>query len=327
MNSMRLLYLLPLALLLLVLYACEKASGDDTTTPDEPPVVNPKDDPMGSSMVIYEVNPKVFAKTGALKTITENLDRIHKLGADVLWLMPIYPQGKKNGVGSPYCVMDYKSVNSEYGTMEDLKELVKTAHSKGMKVILDWVGNHTSWDNPWITEHPEWYTQEKGEIISPKGMGWNDVADLNYNSTEMRSAMKDAMMFWVETADVDGFRCDYTDGVPTDFWKDAISELRKKKEMIMLGGSSDSKYYGSGFDMLYAWSYAGNLPKVYAGNLSLSELINIYNSIDISFGCDDEYIIKITNDILNFTSCELGLPLLTHSGLITKGYNTLNEGL
>lgn len=266
--------------------SCEKPGKDDNSsdsgnTPVEVPsvITPPSGDPAGNTMVIYEANPKVFAGSKSLNAIESNLSRIKSLGVNVLWLMPIYPQGKKNAVGSPYCVRDYKGVNSDFGTIDDIKSLVSSAHSKGMKVILDWVANHTSWDNAWITEHPEWYTQENGAIISPKGMGWNDVADLNYNSTEMRTAMKEAMLYWVETIGVDGFRCDYTDGVPTDFWKDAINALKNvKKDIIMLGESSDGKYYSAGFDMLYAWGYAGNLPRLYSGAISLQELINIYNN-------------------------------------------------
>lgn len=282
-------HLLRIALLFLcaclLFISCEKPGDDKDPDPENKPIevpaviTPPSGDPMGNSMVIYEANPRVFSTSRSLSAIASNLDRIQRLGVNVLWLMPIYPQGKKNAVGSPYCVRDYKGVNSDFGTVDDMKSLVSSAHSKGMKVILDWVGNHTSWDNAWITEHPEWYTQENGSIIPPKGTGWNDVADLNYNNSEMRSAMKEAMLYWVETIGVDGFRCDYTDGVPTDFWKDAINAIRAvKKDAIMLGESSDTKYYSSGFDMLYAWGYAGNLPRLYSANISLQDLMNTYNN-------------------------------------------------
>lgn len=222
----------------------------------------------------------MFGGTGSLANLKIQLERIGNLGANVLWLMPIYPQGTKNAIGSPYCVRDYMGVNPAYGTLEDLKSLVSSAHEKGMKVIFDWVANHTSWDNDWIARHPEWYTQENGQIISPKGMGWNDVADLNYSNLSMRAAMKEAMLYWVNEVGVDGFRCDYTDGVPADFWKDAIDALKAVKGdgLLMLGESSNAAYYDAGFDLLYAWSYAGSLPKLYSGNLSLNNLITTYNT-------------------------------------------------
>lgn len=216
--------------------------------------------------VFYEANPKLFASTKSLPAIESQLDRIKGMGCDILWLMPIHEFGQKNAVGSPYCIRDYKSVNSSYGTLSDLKSLVQKAHAKDMKVLLDWVANHTSWDHAWITAHPDWYTQEGGVIISPKGMGWNDVADLNYASTPMRSAMKEAMLYWVTEADVDGFRCDYADGVPHDFWKDAISAVKgKKKDAVFLAESSSRSYLSDGFDYIYGWPFKTALKALFGG--------------------------------------------------------------
>ena len=227
-----------------------------------------------SSVVIYEANPKVFAKTNALQSITGRLDEIKELGTDVLWLMPIYEQGQKNSVGSPYCVKNYEKVNAEFGNLQDLKNLVNAAHSKGMRVILDWVANHTAWDNAWTTEHKDWYTQNgKGEIISPEGMGWSDVADLNYNSQSLRTAMIDAMKYWINEVDVDGFRCDYAEGVPEDFWSKAINELKKikGKELFMLAEGNKSSLYNAGFDAVYSWDFVYTAEKVWAGINSLSD--------------------------------------------------------
>ena len=240
--------------------------------------------PSGNTMVIYEANPKVFARQDALKSIQDNLDRIASLKANVLWLMPIYPIGKDaKSVGSPYCVKDYKAVNPDFGTLADLKSLVSAAHGKGFKVILDWVANHTSWDNAWITDHPDWYTKDaNGNIISPAGMGWNDVADLNYNSAAMRAEMKDAMCWWVREAGIDGFRCDYTDGVSESFWKESITALEAlKSDILMLGESGNAKYYDCGFDLLYAWSYANNLPGVFKGSSTVSSIYSVAKS-DVS---------------------------------------------
>ena len=222
--------------------------------------------------VFYEANPKVFASSGSLKAITGRLDNIKALGTDILWLMPIYPVGQLKSVGSPYCVKDYQAVNASYGTLADLKALVSAAHGKGMKVILDWVPNHTAWDHPWITDHPDWYTQKDGQIISPEGTGWTDVADLNYGSSAMRAAMQEAMLYWITQADVDGFRCDYADGVPTDFWKDAIAAVRaKKSDAILLAESSDRAYLSAGFDYLYGWSYEWGLEQLLQGTLTVDK--------------------------------------------------------
>lgn len=234
----------------------------------------------GNKMVIYEANPKVFASSGALKAMEERLDEIQDLGVNVLWIMPIHPIGSVNSVGSPYCVRDFKAVNSSYGTLADLKSLVDKAHSMGMKVILDWIANHTAWDNQWVTEHPDWYTKDgSGNIISPAGMGWNDVADLNFNSTALRTNMIEAMKYWITEAGIDGFRCDYAEGVPADFWTDAIKGIRSvKKDAIMLAEAADMSLYDCGFDMLYGWDFQSKLADVFAGRKKVQALYNSHEN-------------------------------------------------
>lgn len=236
-------------------------SGKENTEPEIP---QEKPVEVSDLVVFYEANPKVFATSKSLNAISDRLPEIQKLGTTVLWLMPINKLGSKNAVGSPYCVRDYKAVNPSYGTNDDLKALITKAHGLGMKVVMDWVANHTSWDNDWITAHPEWYTQENGVIISPKGTGWNDVADLNYNNKEMRAAMTDALVFWVKEIGIDGYRCDAVDYVPVDYWTEAIAAIRKvKPEAIMLAESSDMKYFNAGFDYAYGWPYQSALSQLF----------------------------------------------------------------
>lgn len=243
----------------------------------EPPII--KEEPSetvgeGNRMVVYEANPKVFASSGAFKAIEGRLKDIQDLGVNVIWLMPIHPVGTVNSVGSPYCVKDFKGVNSSFGTLADLKSLVSKAHSMDMKVILDWIANHTAWDNPWVSEHPDWYTKDaNGNIISPAGMGWNDVADLNFNSSALRTSMAEAMTYWINEADIDGFRCDYAEGVPADFWTDAIKDIRSvKKDAIMLAEASDATLYECGFDMLYGWDFQSKLADVFSGKRKVDVL-------------------------------------------------------
>lgn len=242
-------------------------SGKENITPDKPVQEEAKE--VSDLIVFYEANPKVFATSKSLNAISDRLTEIKKLGTTVLWLMPINQQGTKNAVGSPYCVRDYKAVNPSYGTNEDLKNLITKAHGMGMKVVMDWVANHTSWDHSWITEHPEWYTQEGGVIISPKGTGWNDVADLNYNNKQMRAAMTDALVYWVKEIGIDGYRCDAVDYVPVDYWTEAITAIRAaKKDAIMLAESSDMKYFNAGFDYAYGWPYQNALKNLFQnGNI------------------------------------------------------------
>jgi glycosidase len=208
--------------------------------------------------VLYEVNLRQYTESGTIKEFSEHLDTLKEMGINTLWFMPIHPisvTNRSGKLGSYYSVSDYREVNPEFGTKEDFKALVDKAHEMGFRVILDWVANHTGWDNPWITEHPDWYTRKDGEIISPENMGWPDVADLNYDNEDMRKEMIACMKYWVTEFDVDGFRCDYAPGVPVDFWEEARKELDSVKDIYMieedLGGVAEANL-DYAFDSNYA---------------------------------------------------------------------------
>lgn len=265
------------ALLLITFAGCD----------DEVPVIDDNDYaqygtpfdnvPATNDIVMYEVNLRAFSATGDLQGVIAGLDHISDLSVNTIWLMPIYDEGVLNAVNSPYCIRDYKAVSSEYGTLTDLRQLVDEAHARNMTVILDWVANHTSWDNAWITEHPDWYTQDgAGNIIHPPGTTWTDVADLNFDNADMRTAMIDAMRYWVLTANIDGFRCDYADGVPFDFWQQAIDEIRAipNREIIMLAEGDRDDHYTAGFDMTYAWDFYSTMQNVFDG----SPAYNLYTT-------------------------------------------------
>lgn len=239
---------------------CTSYEIDMPANPAEPVIGNEV-----STNVIYQANPRFFGDNECLKGITRQVSRIAGMECDILWVMPVYEPGELNGIGSPYCIRDFKAVNPRYGTMTDLKELVNTAHSSGMKVILDWVANHTACDCSWITEHPDWYVKDAaGNIVSPSG--WSDVAQLNFANADMRAAMKDAMLFWVEQLGIDGYRCDYADGVPHDFWSDVITALRAKNSgMIMLAETANPDYYADGFDMIYDWNSSTTISSAFNG--------------------------------------------------------------
>lgn len=222
------------------------------------------------SAVIYEVNVRQFTEAGTFNAFREHLPRLEALGVDILWFMPIHPISelkRKGTLGSYYSVADYLAVNPEFGTEQDFKDLIAEAHDRGFKVILDWVANHTGWDNPWITENPDWYTQDAaGNIIHPPGTDWTDVADLNYNSLDMRLAMIDAMKYWVSEYDVDGFRADVAGQVPTDFWETVRIELDKIKPVFMLAeDSSNQGLLKSAFDANYGWTLLGELNSLAKG--------------------------------------------------------------
>jgi glycosidase len=233
--------------------------------------------PNTSDIVMYEINERAFSTSGDFAGIISRLDQIKELGVNVIWLMPTTPIGSVNSINSPYCVKDFKGVNPEFGNLENLRTLVREAHERGMAVILDWVANHTSWDNPWIQNNRSWYTQDSsGNIIHPAGTNWQDVADLNFNNVAMRLEMIKAMKYWILTANVDGFRCDAADYVPFDFWKQAIDDLRliPNREIIMLAEGSRVDHFTAGFDMNFGWDFFGKNKNVFKNNHSANDLFN-----------------------------------------------------
>ncbi len=205
---------------------------------------------------IYEVNIRQYTEEGTFDAFRSHLPRLKEMGVDILWLMPVHPVGKlnrKGSLGSYYAVRDYKAVNPEFGTMEDFRELVNEAHGLGMRVIIDWVANHSAWDNVWTKEFPDFYEKdENGKFVSP--FDWTDVISFDYNNPQMRDSMITALKFWVQEADIDGYRCDVAGMVPTDFWDDARTELDKIKAVFMLAEDEDNvDLLRHAFDMNYSW--------------------------------------------------------------------------
>ena len=273
-----------IAVFILMIFFLSISCNEKTNTA----VTDPENDlPLpqwAESAVLYEVNTRNVTAEGTFNSFRTHLPRLRSMGVDILWFMPIHPISMKNRkatngdlvesiedpverakyLGSPYAVADYKAVNPNLGTMQDFKELVNDAHRRGLKVIIDWVPNHTGWDNPWITEHPEWYTKDKeGNITDPinpetgESWGWTDVADLNYDNAEMRLAMLDAMKYWVTEADIDGFRVDVAHGIQDDFWDQMKADfINLPKELFMLAESEVPYHRNSGaFHATYGWSF------------------------------------------------------------------------
>jgi glycosidase len=264
-------------------------------------------------VTLYQVNMRVFSKEGNFKDVLPRLDSIKALGVNVIYLMPIYPVGIFKTSNSPYCVKDYKGINSEFGTLEDLRAIIDGAHSRNMAVLLDWVPNHTSYDNAWIS-NKSWYLQDSnGNIISPPGTGWNDVAQLNFKNADMRLAMINAMKYWVYTANVDGFRCDFADGPPVDFWKQAIDTLRNisSHKLLMMAEGTRSTNFVAGFDYNFGFRYFEKLKDIYEHNLSVRSIdsLNIADSKDATQG--QQFIRYITNHDVNSSD---GTPLELFGG-------------
>jgi glycosidase len=249
-------------------------------------------------VTLYQVNMRAFSKEGNFAGVAKRLDSIKALGANVIYLMPHYPVGKVKSVNSPYCIQDYTAVNPEFGTLDDLRSLVAGAHKRNIAVLLDWVANHTSFDNVWI-KNKSWYLQDSsGNIISPPGTGWNDVAQLNFKNEDMRQAMINAMKYWVLAANVDGFRCDYADGPPVDFWKQAIDTLHRlpNRKLLMMAEGRKSELYGVGFDFNFGFRFFETLKRIYARNRSVLSIDSL-NVSDYKGTVDEgQRIIRYTSN-------------------------------
>jgi cyclomaltodextrinase len=224
--------------------------------------------------VVYEIYPRAFSPAGNFNGIAARLDDLKALGVDILWLMPIHPIGqlkKKGTIGSPYAVRDYYAINRDYGTPTDFKQLVAGAHRRGMKVIIDIVANHTSWDSV-MMKWPDFYEHDaKGQITYPHD--WSDVAELNYANPRLRRYMIDMLKYWIREFDLDGFRCDVTEEVPTDFWEDARAELdRIKPDIVMLAEGHKAELLLKAFDFDYSWPLHSTLTEVLQGRRGAEDL-------------------------------------------------------
>ena len=223
---------------------------------------------------LYEVFVRDFSPAGNFRGVTAGLDRIQATGADVVWLMPIYPIGKvnrKGTLGSPYSVADYRGINPDFGNAADLRQLVSAVHARKMKIILDFVPNHTAFDHSWITQHPDRYTHDKSGRISVaidndgKLTDWTDVADLNYDNPETRRAIIDDMRYWIDNFKIDGFRVDVAGFIPDSFWSQAVPELRRGKRLYLLAEWDAPKLHALGYDLTYDWNDYHALIDVWKG--------------------------------------------------------------
>ena len=266
--------------LIVFLFSCQNIDKKTTENKQEFKHVE-----WSKNAVIYEVNVRQFTPEGTFAAFEKHLPRLSKMGVDILWLMPIHPIGvekRKEGLGSYYSVKDYKAVNPEYGNMNDFKNLVKKAHELGMYVILDWVANHTAWDNKMIKDHPEWYTKDSlGNFVSP--FDWTDVVDLNYKNEAMQNYMIDALKFWIKQADIDGYRCDVAEMVPTKFWEKARVELDKIKPVFMLAEAEKTEHHKIAFDMSYGWEFHHIMNEIAKGNKNANDAAEYFIKNDSIF--------------------------------------------
>jgi len=231
---------------------------------------------------IYEVNLRQYGPNGNFTGFQKELPRLKQMGVGILWFMPITPisvKDRKGSLGSYYAVQNYRAVNPEYGTMAQWKALVKKAHELGFKVITDWVPNHSGADHEWLQTHPDFYVRDSaGNAVS--AYDWTDTRKLNYTNPVLRDSMIATMKFWITETGIDGFRCDVAGEVPTDFWKQCITELRKLKDIFMLAEADKPELHNAGFNATYPWSIESVLYGIYSGKTNLAQLQHAIDSVE-----------------------------------------------
>jgi glycosidase len=233
-----------------------------------------------SNTNVYEVNLRQYTPEGTFNAFSGHLPRLKDMGVHTLWFMPVTPiaqKNKKGSLGSYYACSDYTSINPEFGTLEDFKQLVGKAQGMGFKVIIDWVANHTGWDHHWTVDHPEWYEKDEETGDFKKASGMDDIIELDFSNSEMRLAMINAMRFWVEECHIDGFRCDLAFWVELDFWIQAKAELDKIKSLFWLAEADPLEHpeYMLVFDAAYTWAWMHRTRDFYEKHLPLHELTSI----------------------------------------------------
>lgn len=238
---------------------------------------------------IYEVNVRQYTPEGTFEAFTKNIQRLSAMGVKILWMMPITPISKKDRLGtlgSYYAASDYIGINPEFGTLEDFKNLVQEAHKYNMKVIIDFVADHTGDDHHWIQEHPEYYHWDAAtnEPVHPEG--WMDVSKLNYENQDLRKAMVNVLKYWIKETDIDGYRCDMAHLVPLDFWMEARTKVDKVKEELFWMAETEHPEYHTVFDASYTWRWMHASEEFYQGRMDLQSLLTVLYKSVTEFPCN-----------------------------------------
>ena len=234
---------------------------------------------------IYEVNIRQYTPEGTFNAFAKHIPRLKQMGVHTLWLMPVQPislEGRKGSLGSYYAVSSYINVNPEFGTITDFNNMVSQAHALGMKVIIDWVPNHTGADHEWLTTHPDFYERDStGKAIYTAD--WSDTRELNFANNVMQDSMISAMKYWTSNTKIDGFRVDVAWGVPYSFWNICIPALKKERDLFFLAEADDNELHKTGFDATYTWTEFHIMNDIAAGKKDVSSLDSAFTKIDTSF--------------------------------------------
>ena len=286
--------------------------------------------------VIYQLNTRQFSPEGTFRAAQAQLPRLHELGVDIIWLMPIHPIGllnRKGTLGSPYSVRDYYGVNPEFGTRADLQAFVDEAHRLGMHVILDWVANHTAWDNPLVTQHPDWYERSwNGNFRPTTWWDWSDIIDLDYSRPELRRYMADAMAYWVREVGIDGYRADVAGMVPVDFWEQVRGELDAIRPVFMLAEWEYPELHRGAFDATYAWGWFEAVHNIARGQADVSALFQWHSWDDGAWPHEAMRLVGTSNHDRNSwegTEYEIfgaALDNVTTLSFVTRGIPMIYNG-
>lgn len=271
---------------------------------------------------IYEVNLRQYTREGSFTAFSKHLPRLKSMGVETLWFMPVTPisqQGKKGSLGSYYACSEYTSVNPEFGSLEDFKNLVSRSHDLGFRVIIDWVANHTGWDHVWTRSNPEWYEKDPATGNFKKASGMDDIIELDFTNRDMRKAMTEALKFWVEETGIDGFRCDLAFWVDEDFWLEAIPEVNRIRPLFWLAEMDPLEHpgYMRVFDAAYAWKWMHRSFDWYQQKLPLQELKGVLEQYRQAPGYQAWFTSNHDENSWNGTEYEkygdAALPLAVHS--------------
>jgi len=343
---------------LILIVACkEEKKTEPIVNEEKSEEFQPISNDVLETAVIYEANIRQYSPSGHFDEFTKDIPQLKQLGVKVIWLMPVFPisetKRKATGgadskfasdfpeeeqskyLGSYYAVSDFTKINPEFGTIDDFRELVKTAHDNGIYVILDWVPNHTGWDHTWIKNKPDYYTKGKdGNITHPVGTDWEDVADLNYDNQDLRKEMIADMQYWIKEEGVDGFRCDVASSVPTDFWQEAISQLRKSKDIFMLAEAWEPELAKDNlFDMVYGWNTHHAMNHMAQGKQDLKAWKDRLAEIDSLYEKNDIVMNFVTNHDENSWSGTINermkdvAPLMTAFSYSIPGMPLIYSGM
>jgi glycosidase len=316
--------------------AADRTMPDDLATYRPAPYVRVRTPEWARHAVLYELNVRQFTAEGTFAAAEAQLPRLAALGVDIVWLMPIHPIGQKNRkgpLGSPYAVKDYVAVNPEFGTLADFKRFVARAHELGLRVILDWVANHTAWDNALASQHPDWYSRDwRGQFHPTSWNDWSDIIELDYDQPGLRRYMTEALTFWVRETGVDGYRCDVAGYVPLDFWNGVRRELEAIKPVFLLAEWQATDLHQDAFDATYAWDWYEAAVAATTGGQGVGALRGYYSTHENAWPREAMRLTFVTNhdknswDGTEFEQFGPGLEAATVLSVVGTGLPLIYNG-